>query len=237
VHVGGQAWVCTADDQLIVRAQPDRSSSELDRLQPGTAVTIIGGPVCASNWSWWEIETGEGIIGWVAEGGDAIDPYFICPAPASPPLPSPTPCRVAVHSGFASVWRAVQDRLGCPVRNARTNQWIAEQTFERGRTIWREDTDQHHVLYASGTWERFPNAWVEGMPVFTCGTPESPPTPLRGFGKVWCDHAWVRDGLGNATTGEWGEHGTVQDSVNGGAVIQSGSGTYVLYADGRWERR
>jgi hypothetical protein len=153
------------------------------------------------------------------------------------PTAAPTPCGVAVHTGFAGVWRVVQDRLGCPVRNARTNQWVAEEMFERGRMIWREDNDYHHVLYANGIWERFPNTWVESMPHFTCGTPESPPTPLRGFGKVWCEHAWVREGLGNATTGEWGEHSTVQDFVNGGAIIQSGSGTYVLYADGQWELR
>jgi hypothetical protein len=114
---------------------------------------------------------------------------------------------------------------------------MAEETFERGRMFWREDTDYHYVLYANGTWEHFRNSWSEGMPTFTCGVPESPPTPLRGFGKVWCDYSWVREGLGSATTGEHGEHRTVQDFVGGGAIIRSSSGTYILLGDGSWERR
>jgi serine/threonine protein kinase len=237
VRVGDRAWVCTAYEQLIMREQPRGSSSEIARLKPRTYVAIVDGPVCEGGWSWWKVRTDSGVMGWVAEGGDAVDPYFICPSATDVLAPSPTPCGVAVHSGFASVWRAVQDRLGCPTRGVRTNQWIAEETFEHGRMFWRQDNDHHYVLYANGTWERFPNTWSEEMPVFTCGIPESPPTPLRGFGKVWCDRSWVREGLGNATVGEWGEYSTVQDFVNGGSIIRSGSGTYILYADGKWGRR
>jgi hypothetical protein len=113
---------------------------------------------------------------------------------------------------------------------------MAEQTFERGRMFWREDTDHHYVLYGNGTWERFRNTWSEGMPIFTCGTPESPPTPLRGFGKVWCDHSWVRSGLGNALEAEHGQTNTVQDFVGGGVIVRSVSGTYVLFPDGTWQR-
>ncbi len=80
VRVGDRARVCTAYEQLIVRAQPGRGNPELTRLKPGTYVTIVDGPVCANVWSWWKVRTGSGIVGWVAEGGDEIDPYFICPA-------------------------------------------------------------------------------------------------------------------------------------------------------------
>ena len=80
VQVGERARVCTAYEQLIVRAQPRRSSAELGRLQPGKYVTIIDGPICADVYSWWKVRTDSGIVGWVAEGGDEIDPYFLCPA-------------------------------------------------------------------------------------------------------------------------------------------------------------
>ena len=79
VRVGGSARVCTAYDRLVVRAKPLSSSAELTRLDPGTVVDVTGGPVCAEDWSWWQIETAAGLTGWVSEGGDEVDPYFICP--------------------------------------------------------------------------------------------------------------------------------------------------------------
>jgi hypothetical protein len=79
VSVGRRAWVCTKRDRLIVRSQPNRNGSEITRIEPGTYFRILNGPACANNWSWWEIKTDTGIKGWVAEGGDDIDPYFICP--------------------------------------------------------------------------------------------------------------------------------------------------------------
>ena len=62
-----------------MRAQPGRSGAEVTRLDPGTDITIVGGPACADGWWWWEVRTGSGAAGWVAEGGDEVDPYFICP--------------------------------------------------------------------------------------------------------------------------------------------------------------
>jgi hypothetical protein len=49
-------------------------------LEPNTYVTVVDGPVCADEWSWWRIRTDDGMEGWVSEGGDEVDPYFICPA-------------------------------------------------------------------------------------------------------------------------------------------------------------
>ena len=80
VQVGDKAVVCTKSDLLRVRREPRLSSSTTARLSPGTYVTILDGPSCANSHSWWKIQTTSGIVGWVAEGGDDIDPYFICPA-------------------------------------------------------------------------------------------------------------------------------------------------------------
>jgi len=79
VEVGGRAWVCTKYDRLIVRQQPRLSGKEIARLEPGTSMSVIDGPRCANTHSWWKIRTDTGIVGWVAEGSDEIDPYFICP--------------------------------------------------------------------------------------------------------------------------------------------------------------
>lgn len=84
VEVGRRGFVCTQYDRLIVRTGPRKSEDEITRLVPGTYFRVIDGPVCANNWSWWEIRTDDGVKGWVSEGGDNIDRYFICPQNLSP---------------------------------------------------------------------------------------------------------------------------------------------------------
>jgi hypothetical protein len=79
IKVGGKAYVCTKRDSVILREGPGRSYAEIRRLVPGADLKIIGGPSCANNWSWWEVRTESGFTGWMAEGGDATDPYFLCP--------------------------------------------------------------------------------------------------------------------------------------------------------------
>jgi len=71
--------ICTQQDKVIVRDGPQKSASEVARLAPGTEAYITDGPVCADDWSWWMIQTYDEITGWVSEGGDSIDPYYICP--------------------------------------------------------------------------------------------------------------------------------------------------------------
>lgn len=79
VHVGDRVRVCTQYDRLRVREQPRLSSREITRLEPGTHGDIIDGPSCANSYSWWKIRADSGTVGWVSEGGDDVDPYFICP--------------------------------------------------------------------------------------------------------------------------------------------------------------
>jgi serine/threonine protein kinase len=79
IRVGDRARVCTAYHRLALRAQPQRDGSEITRLEPGTYVTVVDGPAYANGWSWWKVRIDSGTVGWVAEGGDDIDPCFICP--------------------------------------------------------------------------------------------------------------------------------------------------------------
>ena len=163
------------------------------------------------------------------------------PQPTSTPVPAATstPECPAVSGPFASIWQETQERLGCAVNQSHTT-WIAEEHFERGWMLWREDTDLICVLYNNGRWAWYQDIWHEGDPDYSCSDSapmESPPTPIRGFGKIWCTYEPVRSGLGWTTDNERGYHGTAQDFERGSIIRTDGGTTYVLYDDGWWERR
>jgi hypothetical protein len=79
--VNQRGYVCTQTDSVRLRNAPQKSSSTIAQLPKGTKFTVIGGSSCADNWSWWQVKTDNGLTGWISEGGDSVDPYFICPIP------------------------------------------------------------------------------------------------------------------------------------------------------------
>ncbi len=79
--VGQRGRVCTKSDPVLLRADPNRAAEALERLAPGIEFLVANGPECADDWSWWYVQLDSGEIGWLAEGGDETDPYFICPMP------------------------------------------------------------------------------------------------------------------------------------------------------------
>jgi len=150
------------------------------------------------------------------------------------PVPSPTPCGIDAYPAVAGIWQENQERLGCPASPAKTGIQMAEENFQRGRMLWRKDNDEIYVLFQTGYWARYEDIWNEGEPEYTCGTPESPPTPKRGFGKIWCTYQNVRDGLGSAVTAEWATTGVAQ-TYSGGLILRTESGnTHILYNDSTW---
>ncbi|MFN3763455.1 MAG: hypothetical protein ACK4WK_09690, partial [Anaerolineae bacterium] len=142
----------------------------------------------------------------------------------------------AVGGPFAALWQQYQDRLGCAVNNAHTT-WMAQEHFEWGQMFWREDTDRIAVLYGNGSWALYRDIWNEGDPEYSCpeiAPSQCPPTPRRGFGKIWCTYPAVRQGLGRATDYERGFHGTVQD-FDRGSILRTDTGeTVVMFGDGSW---
>ena len=92
LSVGDWAWVCTQSDRLIVRTSPEPGDNEMFRIYPGTEVEIIGGPRCSDHSSWWLVRVSGGTqvfrgklvyleqesSGWVREGSDNKDPYYLC---------------------------------------------------------------------------------------------------------------------------------------------------------------
>jgi serine/threonine-protein kinase len=154
------------------------------------------------------------------------------PTPRPTNTPAPTPCGSSVGGTFSSQWQANQDVLGCATGGT-YGSWMAFENFENGRMIWREDTDRIYAIYNNGRWSSYGDIWYESDPEFACGTQQSPPTPKRGFGKIWCTYGEVQSGLGNATTGESGENGTLQSFTNG-TIVSIGGRTYVLLNNGSW---
>ena len=67
LSVGGNAWVTRAGGlPLRLRSAPSLDGNILDRLAPGTQMTLLAGPQDGSGHSWWHIRTTDGREGWVA---------------------------------------------------------------------------------------------------------------------------------------------------------------------------
>ena len=79
LQIGDKAYVCTANAALRLRDAPGTDSDTIRSFMPGTNLDVIDGPVCVDDWYWWKVRMETGDVGWMAEGGDSIDPYFICP--------------------------------------------------------------------------------------------------------------------------------------------------------------
>ena len=84
LRVGMRAYVCTQSDSLFVRIRPGRGGQVIRRIPPGTRIEIVDGPECGDGWVWWKVRLTDGTVGWVAEGGDEIDPKFVCPLEEAP---------------------------------------------------------------------------------------------------------------------------------------------------------
>ena len=79
LKINNMAYVCTAVDSVKLREGPGKSYTVIKSLVPGADIKVIGGPNCADNWSWWKVQTESGYIGWMSEGGDSTDRYYLCP--------------------------------------------------------------------------------------------------------------------------------------------------------------
>ena len=79
-QIGDRGRVCTQKDSVRLRVRPGTDGAVRLFLAPDTTFLVVDGPECAgSNWSWWQIRLENGQVGWVAEGGDEEDVYFLCP--------------------------------------------------------------------------------------------------------------------------------------------------------------
>jgi hypothetical protein len=79
IQSGMNAVVCTKKDPLHIREHSSTQSDVVYTLNRGDQVKVINGPVCAEQFRWWQVKTTNGSQGWVREGKDQEDTYFICP--------------------------------------------------------------------------------------------------------------------------------------------------------------
>jgi hypothetical protein len=159
------------------------------------------------------------------------------PTPPPEPTPSPeaTPCGFSVQPALVPGWD--ESELGCPADAGQAAISTAYAPFEGGQMLWRSDTDTIYVLTHDNRWTSYPNAWREGDPAFSCGEEASPPTPLRGFGRVWCDHPDVSAALGPVTAAEIGDSASAAQAFARGTILAAPWGSLFVFADeGTWRR-
>lgn len=187
--------------------------------------------------------------------GTPLPPTPTTTATSPPPESTDTPTpALPVPEPFAHVWEnlgGASGRLGHPTAEAVLDRWMADQFFQDGLTVWRNnELDPANyicvLLYKEGTddtqgttWSQFEDLWREGMPTFSCPEAEANGDlgPKRGFGKVWCEHSAIRDGLELPVGIEQGANGGFQDFENGTMLWVARLGyVYVLYGDGDWQR-
>ncbi len=82
---GAQARV-TAPAGLNYRDRPSTSGALLGQFGTGILVTVLDGPIAADNFTWWQIDDGQGNVGWAADGDgetEWISPRLGDPQPSN----------------------------------------------------------------------------------------------------------------------------------------------------------
>jgi photosystem II stability/assembly factor-like uncharacterized protein len=182
--------------------------------------------------------------------------------PATPIEPAPTPTPGAQSSGsavsatqtpqppltlsecavppdyFADLWNERRAQLGCPLASDRLP--MVEQSFEGGWMFWRSDARIIYALSPGRPFAGFDDTWDMSQPDYACPElfpSQTPPTPQRGFGVVWCEQPLVREWLGSAT-GLERPFDAVLQAFDTGLIFQTDQGvTYILEnGENGWER-
>ena len=69
LHVGGSALVTAASPSGVSAfTSPDSATTRIYLAPPGSALSLVGGPICADGRRWWRADFGGRVFGWVAEG-------------------------------------------------------------------------------------------------------------------------------------------------------------------------
>lgn len=115
--------------------------------------------------------------------------------------------------------------LGCPRTEAITVN-AAQQPFENGLMLWREDDNVIYGLRPDQTWFFTGDTWRDGLDLSedpALVPPNGLYQPVRGFGKVWRERPGLREALGWATAEEQGFTAVIQEFA-GGTVLQEAAG-------------
>lgn len=80
----------TASGGVNVRAEPSAKAQQVGRLNVNTNVKILEGPQQADNYTWWKVDNGAGLAGWIASGPEN-DPWLVPAVAAATAAPAETP--------------------------------------------------------------------------------------------------------------------------------------------------
>lgn len=144
LSIGMRAYVSfDPPDPNRVRTQPSRSADIVGDMMPGTKMTILDGPGCASNWVWWKVRSDDGLVGWTAEGDQSA--YWLVPIAggAEPTVASSNPMKL---------WVETVDGCKVTVNGVLLGEqgpWSWEWGDGNGNTGW---FPQEHTYSASGTY-------------------------------------------------------------------------------------
>jgi len=164
-----------------------------------------------------------------------------------PPTATPTTtadCRWEPQSTFGRVYRnsyALRNTLGCPTGPEAAVTPAAVQSFQGGWMFWDGDHLRIYVFDSTAmTWISYADTWREGDPESGSATPPAGLyEPIRGFGKVWREHADLQVRLGWATAPETGVTAALQTFAGGGVMLRTDAALVrVLYgaSGGAWEQ-
>jgi hypothetical protein len=64
----GQPARVAAGGGLNMREEPRTDGELITRLGAGQRVSVVEGPVTADGFTWWRVDEGQGVVGWVAQG-------------------------------------------------------------------------------------------------------------------------------------------------------------------------
>ncbi|HHY53869.1 MAG TPA: hypothetical protein GYA08_00395 [Chloroflexi bacterium] len=173
--------------------------------------------------------------------------------PVALPLPTPTPAATAPLTGeppagfyrpsgdLALRWESdmrVQQALGWATAPEAISSPAAIQRFDNGVMIWVQATGRIYAFLHDGRWFSYADAFREGDaesdPAFS--PPAGREQPLRGFGKVWREHADLRAAIGWALAKEEPATATYLPFEHG-EVIRVGVFLYTMVGDeaGSWD--
>lgn len=110
------------------------------------------------------------------------------------------------------------------------------QHFEQGQMIWRADVGTIYVLFDNGKASFFPSYLYGSLPDNPYfNTPPFRIRPIMGFGKVWGNYDFVRNGLGWAVTAERSYNMGYYVTYNGTQYITQYDGDIIeISTQGNW---
>jgi hypothetical protein len=198
-----------------------RTTEQVGAIPAGTRVRIGSAWFDGMDW-YYSVVAEDGFT--TAEARTSQLTYDTLPVPAYSPTPTPT----------AACPYSATLTGNCPI----TQKTIpsAYQPFENGIMVWRGDTHAIYVLYKSGSFEIYPDTWIEGE---TLDVGETPPAgtvqPTRGFGKVWATQPGVRAQLGWALGAEAGYAALWETHAAGDTYFNLPDGRVVHQTLSGWE--